>query len=279
MEHTKKNIEAIKEFCMRHPNVYEARPFGKYPICYKVMGKIYVQFFPEEHFYKITLKCKPENANVYRELYPGIVVRGYHCPPVQQPYWNTIELEAFTDMELLFQMIEEAYEAVIESFSKRVKLQLEALSSIKFKYTKGNDPDFVFLCGKLDHDLNEMVGGNSNRKEYEKYNNRDSIHHVIVAYSNNEPIACGSFKMFDEEHAELKRIYTDSRFRNMGLGTEIIRRLEASAKMKGYRWCILETGKDFEPARHMYEKLGYKVIPNYGQYANKPLSVCMEKKI
>jgi tRNA modification GTPase len=34
--------------------------------------------------------------------YPGKVVRGYHCPPVQQPYWNTIFLDDFPDEELDF---------------------------------------------------------------------------------------------------------------------------------------------------------------------------------
>ena len=31
--------------------------------------------------------------------YPKKVVRGYHCPPVQQPYWNTIFLNDFPDEE------------------------------------------------------------------------------------------------------------------------------------------------------------------------------------
>lgn len=272
-------IKAIDEYCLKHACTYEARPFGEYPICYKVMGKIFAQLNPEEKFYKITLKCTPDKADLYRQLYPEIVVRGYHCPPVQQPYWNTIDLNAFHDMEQLFQMIDEAYTAVIEKLSKKARIQLFALSEFEFRDTNGEDPDFAMLCDKLDHSLDEIVGAAFQRSQYDQYNQRDSIHDVIIAYQNGTPVACGAFKLYDEDRAELKRIYTEPSTRNIGLGTELIRRLEAKAKMKGYQWCLLETGNLLEAACHIYAKIGYKIIPNYGQYADMPDSICMERKI
>ncbi|GLC81493.1 GNAT family N-acetyltransferase [Lacrimispora brassicae] len=279
MENNTKVIEAIKKYCLNHPGAYEARPFGEYPICYKVMGKIFAQLNPEEEFYKITLKCEPDKANLYRQLYPEIVIRGYHCPPLQQPYWNTVNLNEFSDIEMLFQMIDEAYGAVIGKFSKKSKADLLNLSELEFKDTDGEDQDFSMLCSRLDSDLDELVGGKFQRGQYEQYNQRDSIHDVIVAYREGEPVACGAFKMYDEDHAELKRIYVEPSHRKMGLGAELVRRLEAKAKIKGYRWCILETGKPLEAACCMYKKAGYKVVPNYGQYADMPDSICMERKI
>lgn len=279
MENNTKIITSINEYCLKHPGVYEARPFGEYPICYKVMGKIFAQFNPEEKFYRITLKCEPDKADFYRNIYPEIIKRGYHCPPVQQPFWNTINLDAFFDIDLLFQMIDEAYDAVIHKFSKKRRAELLNLSEVIFKDTNGENPGFVMLCAKLDNALDELVGGRCKRVQYEQYNQRDNIHDVIVAYREGEPIGCGAFKMYDEDHAELKRIYVESSHRNMGLGAELVRRLEAKAKIKGYRWCILETGKPLEAASHMYKKAGYKIIPNYGQYENMADSICMERKI
>ncbi len=279
MENNTKVIQAIEEYCLRHPSAYEARPFGEYPICYKVMGKIFAQFIPEEKFYKITLKCIPDKASLYRQLYPGIVVRGYHCPPVQQPYWNTINLDDFFDLDMLFQMIDEAYDTVINKFSKKARTELLNLSELEFKDTDGEDQDFAKLCNRLDSALDEIVGGKFQRSQYEQYNQRDGIHDVIVAYREGKPIGCGSFKMYDEDHAELKRIYVEPSYRNMELGAEVVRRLEAKAKIKGYRWCILETGKPLEAACYMYKKSGYKIMPNYGQYADMPDSICMERKI
>lgn len=279
MENNEKVITAIAEYCMKHPGTYETRPFGEYPICYKVMGKIFAQFNPEVKFYKMTLKCEPDKAILYRQLYPEVILRGYHCPPVQQPFWNTVNLDDFYDMDMLLQMVDEAYDAVIHKFSEKVKAELLNLSEIEFKDTNGKDQDFAMLCGRLDKALDEIVGGKLNRGQYEQYNQRDSIHDVIVAYHKGEPIACGAFKLYDEEHAEIKRIYVETSHRKMGLGAELVRRLEARAKIKGYRWCILETGKPMEAACSMYKKAGYKIIPNYGQYADMPDSICMERKI
>lgn len=279
MENHIKIIDTIKEYCLGHSGSYEARPFGEYPICYKVMGKLFVQLNPQENFYKITLKCDPEKSYLYRQLYPGIIVRGYHCPPVQQPHWNTVDLHAFSDQELLFQMIDEAYECVINKFSKKAKEKLRNLSVLEFRDTDGDDPDFAMLCGRLDRTLDEIVGSQYQRSRYDQYNQRDSIHDVIVAYHNGKAVACGAFKMFDETHAELKRVYVDPAHRHMGLGGELIRRLEAKAKMKGYIWCILETGRLLDAAHTMYKKAGYQIIPNYGQYAGMEDSICMERKI
>ena len=55
--------------------------------------------------------------------YQGKVVRGYYCPPVQQPYWNTIYLNDFPDEELL-NMVDHAYDTVLNSFSKKVQKQI-----------------------------------------------------------------------------------------------------------------------------------------------------------
>ncbi len=275
----RKRNDQIMAYCMEQPGAYETRPFGVYPICYKVMGRIFAQFNPEPEFYKMTLKCEPEQAYAYRDLYPGVIVRGYHCPPVQQPYWNTIDLDQLTDMSFLQQMIDEAYTATVERLTKKAQQQLLKLAKLDFVYTDGDSADFAMLCGQLDETLERIVSGKFDRSKYAKYNLRDQIHEVLVVYHQGKPIGCGGFKAYDEEHAELKRIYTDPAFHGMGLGEEIVRRLEARAKIQGFGWCILETGEPLEAACHIYHKLGYRVIPNYGQYIDMPESICMQKKI
>jgi len=32
-------------------------------------------------------------------------------------------------------------------------------------------------------------------------------------------------------------------------------------------------------AMGLYRKIGYKIIPNYGQYQNMPNSICMKKEL
>ena len=52
-----------------------------------------------------------------------MVVRGYHCPPVQQPYWNTIDLRRFPPEELPM-MIDHAYDTVVASFPKKTQKEI-----------------------------------------------------------------------------------------------------------------------------------------------------------
>lgn len=103
-----------KAYCLSKPGSVETHPFGDWPICYKVGGKIFAQLYPD----KITLKCTKFSGEMFRQAYPGTVTRGYHCPPVQQPYWNTIDLEKFPAEELPY-MIDHAYETVISSSKRR----------------------------------------------------------------------------------------------------------------------------------------------------------------
>jgi len=113
---TAMNHTELTNYCLSKPKAYEDHPFGEYPICYKVNGKIFAQLYPD----KITLKCTKFSGEAFRQAYPGIVVRGYHCPPVQQPYWNTISLETFPP-EALPMMIDHAYETVVSSLPKRAQ--------------------------------------------------------------------------------------------------------------------------------------------------------------
>lgn len=117
------STEDIIKYCLSKHKAYEDYPFGNIPICYKLNGKIFAQLYPNENDYKITLKCTSDVGQFFWSLYPDKVVRGYNCPPIQQPYWNTVYLSDFPDDELL-NMIDLAYNTVLNSFSKKIKRQI-----------------------------------------------------------------------------------------------------------------------------------------------------------
>lgn len=112
--------EELIQYCCKKKKAYIDYPFGKEPICMKVNKKIFAEIYPQENNYKITLKCEPILAVFFRSQYPNVVVRGYHCPPVQQPYRNTVWVNKIDD-GVLYNMIDHSYDQVIKSFSKRVQ--------------------------------------------------------------------------------------------------------------------------------------------------------------
>lgn len=148
---------------------------------------------------------------------------------------------------------------------------------MRFVYTNGGNSDFIELCHSLDNYLNELVGGEENRAEYIPYNQLDDIHDVIVAYDGDIPVGSASFKKYDDESAEVKRVFIKPEYRNKGISSKIMELLENIAREQGYHYLILESGEPLVAAMVLYRKIGYKVIPNYGQYKDMPDSICMRK--
>ena len=134
------------------------------------------------------------------------------------------------------------------------------------------------LCHELDDFLNELVGGEENRAEYILYNQLDDIHNVVVTY-DDIPVGSASFKKYDDECAEVKRVFVKEEYRCKGIANKLMGLLENTAREQGYRYLILESGKPLVAAMALYRKIGYKVIPNYGQYKDMSDSICMKKEL
>jgi GNAT superfamily N-acetyltransferase len=150
---------------------------------------------------------------------------------------------------------------------------------MRFVYTNGENADFAALCEKLDVFLDEAAGGAEKRTQYVQYNLRDKIHDVVVMYDGDIPIGCAAFKQYDSSTAEIKRVFITESYRGKGYSKTLLAVLEEKAKNKGFTKLILETGEVLTAAKGLYRSIGYKIIPNYGQYADMPTSICMEKII
>ena len=68
-------------------------------------------------------------------------------------------------------------------------------------------------------------------------------------------------------------------FRSKGAATAVLKELENWARENNYTTAILETVKAQPEAIALYNKNGYEVIPNFGQYQNMEKSVCMRKDL
>ena len=66
-------------------------------------------------------------------------------------------------------------------------------------------------------------------------------------------------------------------YRGKGVAEAILNELENWAKEEGYSISILETGHKQLDAIGLYQKLGYQITENFGQYIGVENSVCMKK--
>ena len=148
---------------------------------------------------------------------------------------------------------------------------------MKIIRTDSNNNDFIELVRLLDADLAERDG--EQHSYYAQFNTIAQIKYAVVAYENDNPVACGAIKEFGQGTMEIKRMYTLPERRGNGIATKVLNELEKwSAELSCDR-CVLETGKREPEAVRLYEKNGYKVIPNYGQYIGIENSVCFEKEV
>jgi len=143
--------------------------------------------------------------------------------------------------------------------------------------TNSENEDFINLVKLLDEDLTTRDG--EDHSYYAQFNKIEKIQYVIVAYENNQAVSCGTIKVYNNRTMEIKRMYTLPKKRGKGIATQVLTELEVWAKEMKYGKCILETGKKQPEAIRLYEKNGYKQIPNYDQYVGMENSVCFEKII
>lgn len=148
---------------------------------------------------------------------------------------------------------------------------------IRTTRTNSENQDFVQLVKHLDADLAERDG--KDHSFYAQFNKIDKIKYVVLAYENDKPVGCGAIKEYAWDTVEVKRMYTSPDNRGKGIASRILQELEAWAAELSYEKCILETGKQQPEAIGLYQKNGYQMIPNYGQYAEVENSLCFEKHI
>ena len=116
------NIEEIRDYCLSKKGVTEGFPFDDKILVFKVMTKMFVLTNITGEL-KISLKCNPEKAIDLRELY-SFVHPGYH---LSKKHWNTIEVENSIDNKLLKLWIDDSYNLIVGSLTKKLQLELAQL--------------------------------------------------------------------------------------------------------------------------------------------------------
>lgn len=97
------------------------------------------------------------------------------------------------------------------------------------------------------------------------------------AHESGQLLGCGALKQLSSSAGELKSMRTPARLRRRGAGRALLAHIVDEARRRGYRHLYLETGSApaFEPARRLYESVGFSRCGPFGAYAEDPNSVFM----
>lgn len=101
----------------------------------------------------------------------------------------------------------------------------------------------------------------------------------FLVREDGAPAGCGGLKLFGAEYGEIKRMYIRPQFRGLGLARLMLDHLANFARSQGVGLLRLETGIHQRAAIRLYERMGFRRIPPFGEYREDPLSRCYEKRV
>ncbi|MCU7881143.1 MAG: MmcQ/YjbR family DNA-binding protein [Candidatus Thiodiazotropha sp. (ex Lucinoma aequizonata)] len=96
-------------------------PFGSYALVFKVVNKMFAIVSQKEKPARVTLKCRPVDAEVLVAQYKSIIP-GYY---MNKKHWITISLTDEPPNHMLIDLPNKSYKLVVSKLTKREKEQLQ----------------------------------------------------------------------------------------------------------------------------------------------------------
>ena len=132
--------------------------------------------------------------------------------------------------------------------------------------TNEKDERFIELTKELDNEWFQLRGDEV--LKYQEYND----------IKWGKPIACASFRLFDKDTIEIRRVYVKKRYRRKGIAYKLIKQLEKLAMEENFKFSVIETGRENTAAINLYKKLDYEVIDSFGMFEGDDFCICMKKQ-
>jgi putative acetyltransferase len=102
---------------------------------------------------------------------------------------------------------------------------------------------------------------------------------LLVAREGDQPVGCGAVRLLAPQTAEVKRMYVVPEARGRGVARALMAALEEASRGLGALRMVLETGLRQPEAVALYRRVGFMVIPAFGEYVGSALSLCMGKEL
>lgn len=104
------NLDTLRGYLLDKPKTVEEFPFDTVTLVAKVCDKMFALVSTDRLPLRMNLKCLPEKAEVLREQFPAIIP-GYH---MNKRHWNSLILDGSISDELVFSLIDDSYELVVQ---------------------------------------------------------------------------------------------------------------------------------------------------------------------
>lgn len=115
--------------------------------------------------------------------------------------------------------------------------------------------DFIRIDLSFQDFLSEL---NSIEKQYYKPKGA-----LILAYKNTSPIGCTGIREFDNETAELKRMFVQVEYQGYKIGAKLLDLAIDIAKSMNYKKIRLDTLASMTQAQRLYRSFNFYEIPPY----------------
>lgn len=114
----------IADYCLSKAGAYIDYPFGAEYMTVKVKDTrksvIFAEIFVLDRELKLTFSTDETTAQMLRAEYADIIVKGWHCPPVQAKYKSTVSVDGVS-AETLYKLVDMSYDRAISKLSKTTK--------------------------------------------------------------------------------------------------------------------------------------------------------------
>jgi predicted DNA-binding protein (MmcQ/YjbR family) len=109
----------ILDYCLAKKGVTETFPFDNETLVMKVGTKMFLLMALEKQPLSINVKTDPEWSAELREQYPQIT-GAFH---MNKTHWNSVMVDGLK-RDLIFKMIDQSYELVFNSMTKKEKEEI-----------------------------------------------------------------------------------------------------------------------------------------------------------
>lgn len=149
---------------------------------------------------------------------------------------------------------------------------------MRIRLEPANQPEVLALIDALDAHQKPLYPPESHHGIDVQALSQPEVLFAVVRSETGVAVACGAV-VLGEHWGELKRMFVQPALRRRGISRHLLAFLEHEAFERGCGLLMLETGIRQPEAIGLYQHAGYQRRGPFGDYAEDPMSVFMQKRL